>query len=78
MGRLGASLGALKVTYAPIHRFRGHFKSSAAVPRVTRESDRWIDLSQRVFSMCSEERNVECPGGLWRPGIRIFSLLACH
>ena len=27
MGRLGASLGALKVTYAPIHRFRGHFKS---------------------------------------------------
>ena len=47
-------------------------------PRVTRESDRWIDLSQRVFSMCSEERNVECPGGLWKPGIGSLALLASH
>ena len=34
--------------------------------------------SRPMLSMCSEERDFECPGGLWRPGIRFFSLLACH
>ena len=46
------------------------------------EKRRLIELSQRssrpMLSMCSEERDFECPGGLWRPGIRFFSLLACH
>ena len=30
------------------------------------------------MSMCSEESNVECPGGLWRPGIGFLALLASH
>ena len=34
--------------------------------------------SRPMLSMCSEERDFECPGGLWRPGIRFFSLLVCH
>ena len=32
--------------------------------------------SQYMCSMCSEERNVECPGGLWRPGIGVLANLA--
>ena len=35
-------------------------------------------LAAHALRMCSEERDFECPGGLWRPGIRLFSLLACH
>ena len=34
--------------------------------------------SPHMLSMCSEERDFEYPGGLWRPRIRFFSLLACH
>ena len=34
--------------------------------------------SRPMLCMCSEERDFECPGGLWRPGIRFFSLLVCH
>ena len=48
----------------------------------TQQKLRLVELFQRssrhMFSMCSEERDFECPGGLWRPGIRFFSLLACH
>ena len=32
--------------------------------------------SRYMCSMCSEERNVECPGGLWRPGIGVLAHLA--
>ena len=42
----------------------------------------WTELfqcsSRPMLYMSSEERDFECPGGLWRPGIRFFSLLACH
>ena len=34
--------------------------------------------SRHMLCMCSEERDFECPGGLWRLGIRFFSLLVCH
>ena len=48
----------------------------------TQQKRRMIELfrrsSRHMLSMCCEERNFECPGGLWRPGIRFFSLLACH
>ena len=48
----------------------------------TQQKRRMIELfqssSRHMLSMCSEERDFECPGGLWRPGIRFFSLLACH
>ena len=50
--------------------------------QVTQQKHRLIELFQRssrpMLSMCSEERDFECPGGLWRPGIRFFSLLVCH
>ena len=49
----------------------------------TQQKRRMIELfqssSRHMLSMCSEERDFECPaGGLWRPGIRVFLLLACH
>ena len=48
----------------------------------TQQKRRMIELlqcsSRHMLSMCSEERDFECPGDLWRPGIRVFSLLACH
>ena len=48
----------------------------------TQQKRRMIELFQRssrpMLSMCSEERNFECPGGLWRPGIGFFALLASH
>ena len=48
----------------------------------TQQKRRMIELfqcsSRLMLSMCSEERDFECPGGLWRPGIRFFSLLVCH
>ena len=34
--------------------------------------------SRPMLYMCSEERDFECPGGLWRPRIRFFSLPAYH
>ena len=41
---------------------------------------RAIELVQRssghMYCMCSEERNFECPGGLWRPAIGSLALLA--
>ena len=44
------------------------------------EKRRLIACSERssryMCSMCSEERNVECPGGLWRPGIGVLAHLA--
>ena len=50
--------------------------------QVTQQKHRLIELFQRssrpMLSMGSEERDFECLGGLWRPGIRFFSLLACH
>ena len=46
---------------------------------VTHETRELFQRSSRpMLSMCSEERDFECPGGLWRPEIRFFSLLACH
>ena len=55
---------------------------SAEDAQKKQEKRRLIELSQRssrpMLSMCSEERDFECPGGLWRPWIRFFSLLACH
>ena len=48
----------------------------------TQQKRRMIELfrrsSRHMLSMCCKERDSECPGGLWRPGIRFFSLLACH
>ena len=48
----------------------------------TQQKRRMIELfqssSRHMLSMCSEERDFECPGGLWRPRIRFFLLLACH
>ena len=55
---------------------------SAEDAREKQENRRLVELVQRssrhMLSMCSEERDFERPGGLWRPGIRFFSLLACH
>ena len=55
---------------------------SAEDAQQKQEKRRLIELfhcsSRPMLSMCSEERDFECPGGLWRPGIRFFSLLACH
>ena len=55
---------------------------SAEDAQKKQEKRRLIELfqcsSRPMLSMCSEERDFECPGGLWRPGIRFFSLLACH
>ena len=46
------------------------------------EKRRLVELVQlssgHMYCMCSEERNVECPGGLWRPGIGFLALLASH
>ena len=55
---------------------------SAEDAQQKQEQRRFIELSQRsswpMLYMCSEERDFECPGGLWRPGIRFFSLVVCH
>ena len=55
---------------------------SAEDAQQKQEKRRLIELfqcsSRLMLSMCSEERDFECPGGLWRPDIRVFSLLACH
>ena len=55
---------------------------SAEDAQQKQEKRRLIELfqcsSQPMLCMCSEERDFECPGGLWRPGIRFFSLLVCH
>ena len=46
----------------------------------TQQKRRLIELfqcsSRPMLSMCSEERDFECPGGLWRPGIGSLALLA--
>ena len=48
----------------------------------TQQELRLVELFQRssghMFSMCSEERYSECPGGLWRPGIGFSALLASY
>jgi hypothetical protein len=48
----------------------------------TQQTLRLVELFQRssghMFSMCSEERYSECPGGLWRPGIGFSALLASY
>ena len=53
---------------------------SAEDAQKKQEKRRLIELVQRssrhMYCMCSEERNVECPGGLWRPGIGFLALLA--
>ena len=53
---------------------------SAEDAQEKQEKRRLIELVQRssghMYCMCSEERNVECPGGLWRPGIGSLALLA--
>ena len=53
---------------------------SAEDAQEKQEKRRSIELVQRssghMYCMCSEERNVECPGGLWRPGIGSLALLA--
>ena len=58
-----------------------HVASAGVVPE-TRETRRLIELFQRsvghMYGMCTSERSFECPGGLWRPRIRFFSLLAYH
>ena len=59
---------------------------SAEDAQEKQEKRRLVELVQlssgHVYCMCSEERDFECPGraacALWRPGIRVFSLLACH
>ena len=55
---------------------------SAEDAQQKQEKRRLIELfqcsSRLMLCMCSEERDFECPGGLWRPGIRFFSLLVCH
>ena len=55
---------------------------SAEDAQQKQEKRRLVELfqcsSRLMLYMSSEERNFECPGGLWRPGIRFFSLLACH
>ena len=55
---------------------------SAEDAQQKQEKRRLIELfqcsSRPMLYMCSEERDFECPGGLWRPGIRFFSLLVCH
>ena len=55
---------------------------SAEDAQQKQEKRRLIELfqcsSRPMLCMCSEERDFECPGGLWRPGIRFFSLLVCH
>ena len=53
---------------------------SAEDAQEKQEKRRSIELVQRssglMYCMCSEERNVECPGGLWRPVIGSLALLA--
>ena len=53
---------------------------SAEDAQEKQEKRRLIACSERssryMCSMCSEERNVECPGGLWRPGIGVLAHLA--
>ena len=53
---------------------------SAEDAQEKQEKRRLIELAQRssghMYCMCSEERNVECPDGLWRPGIGSLALLA--
>ena len=53
---------------------------SAEDAQEKQEKLRLIACSERssryMCSMCSEERNVECPGGLWRPGIGVLAHLA--
>ena len=58
---------------------------SAEDTQEKQETRRLIELFQRsvghIVRACRVvliERSFECPGGLWRPGIRFFSLLACH
>ena len=53
---------------------------SAEDAQEKQEKRRLIELVQRssghMYCMCSEERNIECPDGLWRPGIGSLALLA--
>ena len=55
---------------------------SAEDAQEKQEKRRSVELVQRssghMYCMCSEERNVEFPGGLWRPGIGALTLLASH
>ena len=53
---------------------------SAEAAHGAREKRPLIELLQRssrlLFSVCDEERNFECTGGLWRPILDNFALLA--
>ena len=53
---------------------------SAEDAQEKQEKRRSIELVQRssghMYCMCSEERNVESPGGLWRLEIGSLALLA--
>ena len=60
----------------------GMHVGSAEDSQEKQEKRRLIQLVERssghMYSMCSEERNVACPGGQWRPGIGSLALLASH
>ena len=55
---------------------------SAEDAQEKQEKRRLVELVQlssgHMYCMCSEERNVECPGGLWRPGIGLLALLGSY
>ena len=68
---------------APAIKAAGHvvvvFDEPRAMTRAKLDEQRRRDSKSTAQTpMCSEELDFEGPGGLWRPRIRFFSLLACH